>query len=150
MIKDHIKNFEKYASISLAFQKAFEFLRKKDLINLPTGRYEIDGDNIYVNIDEYETKISDNVESHKKYIDIQYLIKGEENIGVASPNNLKIIEEYNDEKDIVFYNGDTRKIKIKENEFVIFYPEDAHLPCQIINFPQKVKKAVVKIKNNLQ
>lgn len=150
MIKDNIKNANKYSELSPSFQKAFDFLEKTDLKNLQAGKYQIEGDNIYVNIDEYQTRTSDAIEAHKVYIDIQYIISGEEYIGVTKLDGLKIIENYNSQKDISFYNGEVEKILLKENEFIILYPEDAHLPCQQIDIPRYVKKAVVKIKNNLQ
>ena len=146
MIKDNIKNAEKYYKLSPSIEKAFEFLQKNDLLNMPAGRYEIEGNEIYVNLDEYETRVSSNIEAHQEYIDIQLLLSGEEYMGVSSLDNLTIIEPYNKEKDITFYNGDCEKILVRENEFIIFYPEDAHLPCQMVDMPRKNKKAVAKIK----
>ena len=145
MIKDNIKNAEKYFSLSDDIKKALLYLQNTDFKSLKSGRYYIDGDNMYVNLDEYETRISDRIEAHRKYIDIQYIVKGEENIGVATLDNLTPITEYDTDKDIIFYKGDANLHTVKENEFIIFYPEDAHLPCQIIKNQGHVKKAVVKI-----
>jgi len=146
MIKDNLNNAAKYYNLSERIEIALKYLQENDLRFLDDGKYSIDGEDIYMNVQEYETKISDKLESHRKYIDIQYMIKGQENMGVALINGLKVVEEYNKEKDIIFYNGACKKELVKENEFIIFYPEDAHLPCQIVDKPSIVKKVVVKIK----
>ena len=146
MIKDDIKNAEKYYDLSPAIEKAFKFLKENDLLNMPAGRYEVDGNDIYVNLDEYETRVSSNVEAHREYIDIQYVLSGEEYMGVSNLDNLTVVEDYDAQRDIIFYNGEVEKVLVKTGEFVIFYPEDAHLPCQVVDIPRKVKKAVAKIK----
>jgi len=145
MITDNIKNAEKYYSLSKDIEKALIYLQNTDFTNLKAGRYYIDGDNMYVNVDEYETKTSDRIEAHRKYIDIQYIVTGEENMGVATLDNLTPVTEYNTEKDIIFYKGQADLHTVKEKDFIIFYPEDAHLPCQMIKNSEHVKKAVVKI-----
>ena len=145
MIKDTLINANKYYTLGSSIERGLKFLQENNLEDFSVGRYQID-ENIYVNIDEYETRISNNIEAHRQYIDIQYIIHGQECIGVTSLSNLKIIEEYNPEKDIIFYNGESNLIPIKKGEFMILYPNDAHLPCQILDKKTKIKKAVVKIK----
>ena len=73
------------------------------------------------------------------------MISGEENMGVASLKDLTPTCDYDEEKDVIFFKGKCELELVKENEFIIFYPEDAHLPCQINNSSQKVKKTVIKI-----
>ncbi len=145
MIKDNLKNASKYYSLSPRMELAFKFLENNNLNNFKLGQHEIDGDNIYMNIQEYETKISDNLEAHRKYIDIQYMIKGEEKMGVCSLDNLIPTCEYDEEKDVIFYKGECDFELVKENDFIVFYPEDAHLPCQVVEAPKMVKKVVVKV-----
>ena len=146
MIKDNLNNAAKYYNLSERIKIALEYLQENDLRFLDDGKYSIDGEDIYMNVQKYQTKVSDKLESHRKYIDIQYMVKGQENMGVTPINGLNVVEEYNEEKDIIFYNGACKKELVKENEFIIFYPEDAHLPCQIVDKPSIVKKVVVKIK----
>ena len=146
MIKDNLKNAYKYYSLSPSIGKALKYLENNDLADITDGSYPIDGDNIYMNVQEYETKVSDNIESHKKYIDIQFMIKGQENMGVCGLENLVPTCEYDEAKDIIFYTGKSNLELVKENEFIIFYPEDAHLPCQMVDTVETVKKVVVKIK----
>ncbi len=81
MIFDKIENLRHYDIVS---DKIIEFLFNLNE-NTPTGRYEID-ENSYANIEEYNTKPIENCrfEAHKKYIDIQLLLKGEERLDVTS------------------------------------------------------------------
>ena len=79
------------------WDEAFAFLKNNDLTKLAPGKYPIDGDNVYASITEDSTKDYDKSkwESHRKYIDLQYVISGEEKIGVAPVANLKVIVPYN-------------------------------------------------------
>ncbi len=147
MITDNINNAYKYYYLSPAIKQGLEFLSSNNLKSFEPAKYLLDKENIYVNIEEYTTRTSSNIEAHREYIDIQFIITGEENIGVCNLDNLTPVSEYNQEKDIVFYNGKITLNHIKQSEFMILFPEDAHLPCQMVdNNPSSVKKAVVKIK----
>ena len=146
MIKDSLVNAKKYYKLSSQIEAGLMFLQTADLQNLSPAQYKIDGENLYVNVEEYETKTSDKVEAHRRYIDIQYIIKGEEHIGVAPIEHLSPICEYDVNRDIIFYNGEVDKQTMRQGDFLILYPEDGHLPCQTIDKPQRVKKAVVKVK----
>lgn len=130
---------------------AFKFLAEQDLGQLEIGRYEIDGDDVYINIDEYETRNYDQTryESHRKYADIQYLVKGEEQIGVLSRGDLSVTVPYDIDRDIEFLanGGENEKLRIANaTRFFIFFPENAHRPCIRMGKNSKVRKAVVKIK----
>lgn len=146
MIKDNIKNAKKYYELSPSVKRALEFLEKTDFSKYEKGSYEIDGRNLYMNVEEYTTRKTSNIEAHKKYIDIQFMIRGEENMGVITLDNLVVTDEYSEEKDVAFYRGNAPLNLVKENEFIIFYPTDAHLPCQVVNEPKPVKKVIMKIK----
>jgi len=132
------------------WDQAFTFLKNSDLKNLPLGKQELDGDSLYVSVDEYITKDKKDTrfESHRKYIDIQYIIEGEEMMGFAPLDKVKphVVEPYNAEKDIAFYKYDGGKyITATPKNFVIFFPTDAHRPSMKVNENEKVKKIVVKV-----
>ena len=146
MIIDNFENLKKYSSLNIYFSKAFDYISATDFNTLNVGRYEIDGDNIYVNVDEYETKKVSKPEFHKKYADIQFLVNGSEYIGYCPKDRLLECEEYNTEKDIGFGLGVVDYIKMKPGQFMILFPDDAHQPCMADGNPQKVKKVVVKVK----
>lgn len=112
------------------------------------GRYVFDN-NVFLNAESYQTKCSDekDFEAHRKYIDVQIIVSGQEIIEVASVDDcsFKIIKPY--VYDIEFMNGDVKKkeIELKAGEFCVLYPSDAHKPG--INFGDEhlVKKIVIKI-----
>lgn len=126
----------------------YEFLNKFDPSQYSDGRYELE-DGVYVNIESYTTQFRSErkFESHQKYIDIQYMIDGEELITVCPKNELTISEPYIEEKDIVFYGNDLKgeDFLISSGCFLILNPADAHMPCVCVNGRQNVRKAVFKI-----
>lgn len=142
MIKGSLFN-----EIGQNLQKGLDWLRKTDLENLADGKYLIDGERIFANVQSYETKITAPFEAHKKYIDIQYMIKGEEKIGVVDYDVCTTVEQYNSQKDIEFLDcsENVNYCTLKEGEFLILYPDDAHQPSLAIDNPAFVKKAVVKV-----
>ena len=146
MIKDDIKRAEVYYNISANLKKGFEWIKKNDLKNLPDGRYEI-SDKIYANLQSYQTKDNAPYEAHRDYIDIQYMVSGEEVSGVTDYSNCSTIENYDKEKDIEFLkiNVDEKFYQIKEGEFFVFFPHDAHKPALKLREPQNVKKVIVKV-----
>lgn len=130
------------------WKQAFEFLANADLKNMPLGKQELEGKHLFVVVDEYTTKDKKDTkyESHKNYIDIQYVIEGEELMGLTTLDKLEATDPYNPEKDLAFYayeGGDY--IKCTPNNFVVFFPEDGHRPMMKVTDNSKVKKIVVKI-----
>lgn len=131
------------------WEKAFEFLKTNDLKNMKLGRYELHGDNLFVNVDEYTTKDEEDArfEAHKKYADIQYLVSGEEKIGIAIMKNTAEIIPYDSLKDIAFYTSNEFNYRLASpSTFFVFFPEDAHRPCVKIDKNTKVRKVVVKVR----
>lgn len=148
MIKDHLKHSETYYNLSDNIKTGLEWLRKNDLTKLEDGKYEINGNQLYANIQTYETKTDAKYESHREYIDIQYMIKGSEKIGVTDISNCKTCIEYDCTKDLEFYDilSNEEYLNLEEGNFLIFFPQDAHKPSIAIDKTILVKKVVVKIK----
>jgi YhcH/YjgK/YiaL family protein len=146
MILDTIANCHLYLSINERIAKGFDYLRTTDLDSLPCGKHDIDGDTIFALVQEYQTKpIAEcKLESHKKYIDIQYVIRGEEMMGITTQNNQTILEQ-NLEKDYTFYEGTTSLIRVSKGMFTIFFPDDLHQPCVQTETVLEVKKVVIKV-----
>ncbi len=125
------------------------FLKENKLQNMKEGRYDLQR-GIYVMIESYETQKKEDkeYESHKLFVDIQYMISGREIIHVCNIDELMIEKMYHRKKDITFYkNTSGTEYCLKEGECIIFYPKDAHMPCIRVqeNKPEKVKKAVFKV-----
>lgn len=147
MIKDRIENARVYYGISERLQKGFEWIKNNDLASMPDGKYEIEGNEIFANLQSYETKDTAPFEGHRQYIDIQYMVKSEEFIGLVNYNECETIEEYNQEKDIEFLATklDNSPQILKEGEFFVFFPQDAHQPALNPNKKLFVKKVIVKV-----
>lgn len=147
MVIDKIENHTLYLGINKKVARGFTFLHETDLSQLSEGKYVIDGEEIFAGIQEYNTKTKGdaNIESHHQYIDIQYIISGEEYIGVATKEN-QIPTIRNEKDDYDFYDCDTTLFKMKEGMFAIFFPDDIHMPGVQIDASSPVKKVVIKIK----
>jgi len=148
MITDHIKNSQQYKTISEKMDKAFQYLQETDLKGLEPGRYELDGDNLFVLIQAYEAKAIEDgkCEAHKKYIDIQYIIDGSELMGYAPVEGMEIVDPYSEAKDRYFVKWEGDLINYSEGMFAIFFPQDAHMPGISNGECPSIKKAVVKIR----
>lgn len=146
MIIDEIKNFSKYMNLNEKFKTVEKFLQENDLEEMEVGSYEIQGRDIYVNIDEYTTKESSIPEAHRNYIDIQMVLCGHEKIGYASLTDGKTEIEYNADRDIEFLKADCEFLKADSSRFFIFYPQDLHQPCITDGKSSQIKKAVFKVK----
>jgi YhcH/YjgK/YiaL family protein len=150
MIFDSIQNAEYYFAIDPNIKKGLEFLMNtKNLKDLPVGKHEIDGENVFALVQHYETKDFelDKWEAHKKYLDIQFMLQGTENIAVARIEDMQPNTEYKPESDYWLFTGSGCNIKMTENKFLILSPEDIHQPGLVCNDAAKgVIKIVVKTK----
>lgn len=147
MIIDSLKNSAFYYGLDEKFLKAFKTLQEINLKHLDCGTYKIHNDSIIMYIMEYETKLAEEClwEKHEKHIDIQYIISGREKIGYVNANNISITSKYNEERDVSFGEAEGNFFCINEGDFVIFTPNDGHMPSLIIEEKNLVKKAVIKI-----
>jgi YhcH/YjgK/YiaL family protein len=147
MIVDLLKNADLYGGINSRLSIALKYLQTTDLEKLQIGKHEIMGSEIFAVVSEYNSKSFGEAkwEAHQKYADIQVLISGEEKMGYAHLQTMKITESYNSEKDIVFLDGHGDYINAKPGAFVIFFPHDAHQPGVAVNGSIPVKKVVVKV-----
>jgi YhcH/YjgK/YiaL family protein len=150
MIIDKIENSKLYEGISQRIKEAFEYIRNTDLKNIKPGKYEIDGENIFALISEYKTKAESEgkLEAHRKYIDVQYVISGEELMGYAPLGDQIILEPYKEESDISFFKGEKSLTKVSSGMFAIFFPEDVHMPGISTEKVSDVKKLVIKVRIN--
>ena len=137
-----------YHANKTGWDKAFDFLKEKDLANLKPGKYEIDGENVYATVTEAPTKELETTawESHRQYADIHYLIKGQEKIGIVPISLASITKEYDTAKDLINYSASGKYYIAKPGTFFIMLPEDAHRPSVKADGFDTVKKIVIKIK----
>ena len=101
-------------------------------------------------VSEYKTKEVNEYgfEAHKKFIDIQYLLKGSEKICCLPLDQLIETKPYSEENDAAFYTANTKPIEMTLGSgfFSVFYPHDGHMPGLCVNEPKDVKKVVVKVR----
>lgn len=148
MIYGNTNNINEFDFLSENIKKCFEYFNKNDLKNMENGTYEIQGKDIFVNIVEYETTTQDKRpwEAHKKYLDIHIIISGEEIINTNFINNLTQ-KAYIEEEDFLPMEGNKKTaILLQENDFLICYPNDAHMTAIKVDEPKKIKKAIFKVK----
>lgn len=150
MIFDNLKNSKMYYGVNEDFEKAFKFIEKAATEKLPTGRYEIDGDNVYAAIQEYTTKSGEDAlfEGHHKYIDIQYISSGIEAMEVIDISNASEKTPYDQQYDVKFFENKTpyQKLVLQSGDFAVFYPHDLHKPgLSFEGAPTVMNKIVVKI-----
>ncbi len=151
MIIDKIENCALYYGVHPRFEKAFAFIKKAIAENLPVGKYELDGKNLFASVQEYNTKEEQaaRYEGHRKYIDIQYIVSGAEAVEITDISKTHSVTDYNDEKDVEFFQADGKTWKgvWTENEYGIFFPNDIHRPAmRVDDASAPVKKILVKIK----
>lgn len=145
MILDKIENIELYRNLGVGFQKAIEFIQKNEIMNLSDGRYDL-GEGLYFMKQHYTTcpPKKGKWEVHRKYIDLQLILEGKEQMGYAPVSQMIPGEPYDAERDLQFFQGDGNLFAISKGFFCIFFPSDAHMPGVCEN-DSKVWKLVIKI-----
>lgn len=146
MILDVLENASRYLPLAQGFEQAFVFLSRADLQELPVGRHEIDGDRVFALVakDSGRQKSDALLETHEKYIDIQFVLSGADDMGwKAKAGCRQPTADYNPETDVQFFADQPDAfIPTPGGVFAIFFPEDAHMP--MISSGQ-LHKVIVKI-----
>ncbi len=147
MIFDKIENAHLYYGLSKEIEMGLKFLINTDLNSLEVGKHMIDEDRLFILVQEYEPKnlAESKFESHNKHIDIQYICKGKELMAYSPLGNLEATTEYDDKKDITFYNGTGSFSLADAGSFLIFFPTDGHMPSVAAEDRIVVRKIVIKI-----
>ncbi len=147
MVLDRLDQSAAYESLNPRLPQAFEFLRRFDLLRAEPGRHEIAGDDVFALLQEYRTKpAAEGIwESHRRYMDVQYVIAGVERMGYANLRSLVPRDEYNAERDLIFHDGDGSFVTVPAGMFTIFAPQDGHMPCLAAGEPSLVRKVVIKV-----
>lgn len=131
MILDTLENAAKYAGLRTGLSEGFGFLAQPGVAGFFPGKYEINGDLIYAIVEKNEGRnVADGrLEAHRKYLDIQYIISGNESMGWSPLSDLVPAEGYDAKRDLEFFDGEPQSIvKVPIGSFTIFMPTDAHLP----------------------
>ena len=151
MIFDQIKNAACYKGILPTVTTALEKMTAYTPDNYPGGKVEIDGDNLFLLLNTYETRdpAAAQFEAHEKYIDVMYMVEGEEIIYVKPTDMLQAITKaYDPAIDALLakLDGDAIPVRLTAGTFVVLFPQDAHAPACYDTAPQTVKKIIGKVK----
>lgn len=139
-----------YYGLGQRIAQGLALLKDPDVLSSARGRYEVDGDNLFFIVDEYDSKpeTDGRFEAHRMYLDIQYVVSGREWIGCRELEGLKLETPYNAQKDIEFYlrAEPMTRIDMEAATFCILWPHEAHMPCRMFDKPEPVTKIVIKVK----
>jgi biofilm protein TabA len=158
MIADSICNKDLYAGISPGLAQAMDYVEAIKAEGFTTQTVELDGRNVYAMYQSYVTESTEGrqYEAHRRYIDVQYIVEGEEIIRAADLAGMARMSDYDAEKDVQWFMPETaaariekaaavNMIHLKAGQFGIFFPQDAHMPKLAAGSPGAVKKIVVKV-----
>jgi YhcH/YjgK/YiaL family protein len=149
MIIDQLENLGQYGDIKQHLQ-VMEILRNRPFDEMDQGRYDVEGDRLFFMLQRYDTApvAEGKLETHENYIDVQFVVSGEEMMGYANRECLTIDSPYNPETDLAFYHQPARMtlLRLRPETFCVLYPQDAHLPGCCLEKPQSVTKVIIKIR----
>lgn len=142
------KEFEsQYQKNRAWWDLAFKYLKETNLETVAPGKYPLDGDNVYVSVTDGQGKELDkaNWESHRKVIDIQYIARGKEKMGVEAISKATVTKPYDEKRDVINYSADGKYYIAEPGVMYIFFPNDAHRPSIDVD-GKPIKKVVVKVR----
>jgi biofilm protein TabA len=163
MVVDMIANAGAYAGLGERIHRALTLLGKEDFRGMELGRHEVDGASLFYIVQSYQSKPrgQGKWESHRKYLDVQYVVEGEERFGWSPLGRagladvpgraplgragLAVTQPYDPATDAALYAGDGDFITATPGMFLLLWPEDAHMPGIAVKDPVPVLKVVVKV-----
>jgi YhcH/YjgK/YiaL family protein len=152
MIVDTLANHHLYHGLHPRLEVALNHIASTDFSPLPVGNYPIDGDNIFVIVNDYHTKPRqvEPFEVHQKYIDVQFVVSGEEEFGYVPLADQTPSKPYYEKHDYAEFDYESNKanaafIPLKTGMFALFFPGDMHMPGTSSE-AALVRKVVIKVK----
>lgn len=151
MIIDTIENLPLYHILETKEEAWIQdFCKKTEEENTKEGRTEFSGEDLYALVQIYNTRTTEEsvMEAHRKYLDLQYIVEGEEYFYIHKTSKCKVKEDQTPEKDFIFLECNKPEVKVKAEKgmFVLLFPQDAHMPCIQTEQKKRVKKIVFKIR----
>jgi YhcH/YjgK/YiaL family protein len=155
MISGHVGQLQDLLPLVPApLRLALQHLRDTDFTALPAGNYDLQGKDIYVQVIDMTTKpVADcRPEVHRQYADVQFLVSGREQIGMAvDTGKHKLGEDLLATRDLLFYTDvqDEATLTMRPGSFAVFMPGDVHRPGGAIGEPAPIRKVVMKVRVSL-
>jgi len=147
MIIDVLEHKARYARLSPLLAKGLDAIH--EYAGRPPGRYEIDGDRLFLMVQEYRTKEpADSLwEAHHEYIDVHCVLSGGERIGYAADAAaFETVSPYDSAKDAELFAGNGDLVTCAAGTFAVFFPHEPHMPGVAVDAPSDTRKVVVKVK----
>lgn len=155
MIFGHITHSrELIANLPVSLQQAVRHLQETDFRSLAAGSYELQGRDIYVQVNDTKTKedASARPEVHRQYVDVQFSLDGKEKMGFAvDSGDHAVAQDLLAEKDVLFYEplAEESFVEMTPGTFAIFFPEDIHRPNIRVGESAAIRKVIIKVRASL-
>mgnify|MGYP000749320359 FL=1 len=148
MVFGNIRDLKDFGYLEENVRKCFDYAREHDLLSYEKGSHPIDGDELFVNIVEYETTTPENRfwEAHRQYLDLHFMLRGPEQIDVNFIDNMEQ-KEFVEKDDFLPLEGEPNShVVLNAGDFLLCYPADAHRTAVQVGAPATIKKAIFKIR----
>jgi YhcH/YjgK/YiaL family protein len=136
-----------YAPLHPRLAQALAAMLDRDWRTIPAGTIELDGERLFAMVNHYTTREASQCrfEAHRRYVDLQFLVAGTEQIEVADIRSLESVVPYDPASDVAFFQGSGDRFVLTPGRFAIFFPHDAHRPGIAVAEPGAVQKVVIKV-----
>ena len=148
MVFGNIRDRKDFGWLEDVVGKCFDYAAANDLLSFEKGSHPIDGDDLFVNIVEYETTNAEDRfwEAHRQYLDLHLMLRGPEQIDVNFIDNMEQ-KEFVEKDDFLPLEGDPNShVVLRDGDFLLCYPADAHRTAVKVADPTTIKKAIFKIR----
>ena len=148
MIFGNINNLEEFPFLEEQVKECFEYAKEHNLASFEKGSHEIDGERLFVNIVEYTTTAAKEWfwEAHRKYLDVHVMLHGTEQIDLNFIQNMDV-KEFVEKDDFLPMDGEKNSsVVLRDGDFLICYPSDGHRTAVAVEEPEKIKKAIFKVR----
>ena len=127
---------------------AISYIANLNHSDLEPGRYDV-SDDFYYSVQEYDVfSDEDSVyESHRRYIDAQWIVSGQERLYITDIHHLCPLDEYDMEHDVIHYkfSSNQSSVFLTPGSCIVLFPKDAHRPSGFLDCHNRVKKIVGKV-----
>lgn len=148
MIFGNMAQLSEYGFLDRQIKKCFDYARENDLTQYEKGSYEIEGDRLFVNIVEYETTTAEKRfwEAHKNYLDVHLMLNGQEQIDLNFIENMEQKPFVEQDDFLPLEGGKNGAVILRNGDFLVCYPHDGHRTAVLVDGPEKIKKAIFKVR----
>lgn len=151
MILDTMEHAKQYVGLFPGVDRVLEAVRAYSPDNYPCGKVELEGNDLYLLLNSYETHTPEGAlcEAHRQYLDVMYMVQGEETIYVKPVEQLRCVtKEYDPAIEALLgqTDSDATAVRLTAGSFIVLLPQDAHTPACHTDGPQHVKKIIGKVR----